>query len=52
MKRLCGCGGGGAAKCGTKEQERARIVESFDVFEPQDRHPSSSWVRPSGIGLG
>lgn len=32
-KRLCGCGRGHAAsKCGTKEQERARIVESFDVF--------------------
>ena len=28
------------------------VFESFDVFEPQDRHPSSSWVRPSGIGLG
>ncbi|MGO3151929.1 MAG: hypothetical protein ACTIJJ_04800 [Galactobacter sp.] len=24
----------------------------FDVFEPQDRPRSSSWVRPSGIGLG
>jgi len=23
----------------------------FDVFEPQDRQRSSSWVRPSGIGL-
>ena len=26
--------------------------ESLDVFEPQDRPRSSSWVRPSGIGLG
>lgn len=26
--------------------------ESFDVFEPLDRPRSSSWVRPSGIGLG
>ena len=24
----------------------------FDVFEPQNRNRSSSWVRPSGIGLG
>jgi hypothetical protein len=24
----------------------------FDVFEPQDRQRSSSWVRPSGIGRG
>ena len=33
MKGLCGCGGGDdPAKCGTKERERARIVESFDVF--------------------
>jgi RimJ/RimL family protein N-acetyltransferase len=29
-----------------------RVFESFDVFEPQDRPRSSSWVRPSGIGLG
>ena len=28
------------------------VFESFDVFEPQDRTRSSSWVRPSGIGLG
>ena len=28
------------------------VFESFDVFEPQDRARSSSWVRPSGIGLG
>ena len=28
------------------------VFESFDVFEPQDRYRSSSWVRPSGIGLG
>ena len=28
------------------------VFESFDVFEPQDRPRSSSWVRPSGIGLG
>ena len=33
MKRLCGCGGGhDLNKCGTREQERARIVDSFDVF--------------------
>ena len=33
MRKLCGCGGGhDLAKCGTREQERARIVESFDVF--------------------
>lgn len=30
----------------------ASVFESFDVFEPQERHRSSSWVRPSGIGLG
>ncbi|AZT98105.1 hypothetical protein [Brevibacterium aurantiacum] len=28
------------------------VFESFDVFEPQDRPRSSSWLRPSGIGLG
>lgn len=28
------------------------VFESFDVFEPQDRPRTSSWVRPSGIGLG
>ena len=28
------------------------VFESFDVFEPQDRPRSSSWVRPSGLGLG
>ncbi len=28
------------------------VFESFDVFEPQDRPRSSSWVRPAGIGLG
>lgn len=28
------------------------VFESFDVFEPQDRPRSSSWVRLSGIGLG
>nr|WP_051606516.1 hypothetical protein [Microbacterium sp. CH12i] len=28
------------------------VFESFDVFEPQDRPRSPSWVRPSGIGLG
>lgn len=28
------------------------VFESFDVFEPQERRRSSSWVRPSGIGLG
>lgn len=28
------------------------VFEPFDVFEPQDRPRSSSWVRPSGIGLG
>jgi len=27
------------------------VFETFDAFEPQDR-PRSSWVRPSGIGLG
>lgn len=27
-------------------------VPVFDVFEPQNRNRSSSWVRPSGIGLG
>ena len=31
---------------------RPAVFESFDVFEPQDRPRSSSWVRPSGIGLG
>ncbi|QBE49676.1 hypothetical protein [Leucobacter triazinivorans] len=30
----------------------ASVFEPFDVFEPQERHRSSSWVRPSGIGLG
>lgn len=28
------------------------VFEPFDVFEPQDRYRSSSWVRSSGIGLG
>lgn len=28
------------------------VFDSFDVFEPQDRPRSSSWVRASGIGLG
>ncbi|MBL3682338.1 hypothetical protein D3229_08345 [Leucobacter aridicollis] len=29
------------------------VFDSFDVFEPQARpRSSSSWVRPSGIGLG
>ena len=28
------------------------VFESFDVFEPQERPRSSSWVRPTGIGLG
>lgn len=28
------------------------VFESFDVFAPQDRPRSSSWVRSSGIGLG
>ncbi len=38
MKRLCGCGGGhDIAKCGDKGQERARIVEAFDVFGLGDR---------------
>ena len=32
--------------------EEVSVFESFNVFEPQDRRPSSSWVRPSGIGLG
>ena len=32
--------------------DEASVFESFDVFEPQDRRRSSSWVRPSGIGLG
>ncbi|QBE48470.1 hypothetical protein [Leucobacter triazinivorans] len=41
-----------------RDRRAARVVpepsvfESFDVFEPQDRYRSSSWVRPSGIGLG
>ena len=37
-----------------RRAERAgpAVFESFDVFEPQDRPRSSSWVRPSGIGLG
>lgn len=30
----------------------ASVFEPFDVFEPQERRRSSSWVRPSGIGLG
>ena len=42
----------------TRDRRAARVVpessvfESFDVFEPQDHSRSSSWVRPSGIGLG
>lgn len=32
--------------------EEVSVFESFDVFEPQERRRSSSWVRPSGIGLG
>ncbi len=32
--------------------EEASVFESFDAFAPQNRHLSSSWVRPSGIGLG
>lgn len=41
-----------------RDRRAARVVpepsvfESFDVFEPQERYRSSSWVRPSGIGLG
>ncbi len=41
-----------------RDRRAARVApessafESFDVFEPQDRPRSSSWVRPSGIGLG
>ncbi len=41
-----------------RDRRAARVVpepsvfESFDVFEPQERPRSSSWVRPSGIGLG
>lgn len=41
-----------------RERHAARVApessvfESFDVFEPQERPRSSSWVRPSGIGLG
>ena len=34
------------------ERSGSSVFESFDVFEPQDRPRSSSWVRPSGIGLG
>ena len=34
------------------ERSGSAVFESFDVFEPQDRPRSSSWVRPSGIGLG
>lgn len=30
----------------------ASVFEPFDVFEPQERRRSSSWVRSSGIGLG
>jgi hypothetical protein len=32
--------------------EGASVFESFEVFGPEDRPRSSSWVRPSGIGLG
>lgn len=34
------------------ESAGSAVFESFDVFEAQDRPRSSSWVRPSGIGLG
>ena len=34
------------------ERSGSSVFESFDVFEPQDRPRASSWVRPSGIGLG
>ncbi len=36
----------------TRVAPESSVFESFDVFEPQDRYRSSSWVRPSGIGLG
>lgn len=32
--------------------DEASVFDSFDVFESQERRRSSSWVRPSGIGLG
>ena len=39
--KACGCGGGdNSAKCGTKEQERTRIVESFGVFGLGERERS------------
>lgn len=37
---------------GARVVPESSVFESFDVFEPQDRPRSSSWVRPSGIGLG
>ncbi|WP_449280573.1 hypothetical protein [Leucobacter sp.] len=41
-----------ARHAGRVAPEEAAVFEPFDVFEPQDRRHSSSWVRPSGIGLG
>ena len=39
-------------RAGRAAPEASSMFESFEVFEPQDRPRSSSWVRPSGIGLG
>ena len=37
----------------TQVAPESSVFEPFDVFEPQVRpRSSSSWVRPSGIGLG
>lgn len=39
-------------RAGRAVAEGASVFESFEVFGPEDRPRSSSWVRPSGIGLG
>jgi len=39
-------------RAGRAATDEASVFEPFEVFEPQDRRRSASWVRPSGIGLG
>lgn len=39
-------------RAGRVAPEGSSVFESFEAFDLQDRPRSSSWVRPSGIGLG